>query len=58
MLYYALVFLLIALIAGALGFGFVAFAATGIAKIFFFLFLVMFLVSIIVHLGRGRPSGV
>ena len=29
MLYYALVFLVIALIAGALGFGFVAFAAAG-----------------------------
>jgi uncharacterized membrane protein YtjA (UPF0391 family) len=53
MLYYALVFLVIALIAGALGFGFVAFAAAGIAKICFFLFLVMFVVSLIVHLTRG-----
>ena len=41
MLYYALVFLLVALIAGALGFGFVAFAAAGIAKICFFIFVVM-----------------
>jgi uncharacterized membrane protein YtjA (UPF0391 family) len=53
MLYYALVFLVIALIAGALGFGFVAFAAAGIAKICFFLFLVMFVVSLIVQLTRG-----
>jgi uncharacterized membrane protein YtjA (UPF0391 family) len=52
MLYYALVFLLVALIAGALGFGFVAFAAAGIAKICFFIFLVMFVVSLFMHLGR------
>ncbi len=38
MLYYALLFLLIALIAGFLGFGGVAFAAAGIAKICFFYF--------------------
>ncbi|MFY9530523.1 MAG: DUF1328 domain-containing protein [Candidatus Acidiferrales bacterium] len=54
MLYYSLVFLVIALIAGALGFGFVAFAAAGIAKICFFLFLVMFVVSLIAHITRGR----
>ena len=54
MLYYALVFLVIALIAGALGFGFVAFAAAGIAKIFFFVFLVLFLVSLVGHVSRGR----
>jgi uncharacterized membrane protein YtjA (UPF0391 family) len=54
MLYYALVFLIVALVAGALGFGFVAFAAAGIAKICFFLFLIMFVVSLIMHVGRGR----
>jgi uncharacterized membrane protein YtjA (UPF0391 family) len=57
MLYYSLMFLLIALIAGALGFGFVAFAAAGIAKVCFFLFLVMFVVSLLAHITRGRPSG-
>ena len=54
MLYYALVFLLVALVAGALGFGFVAFAAAGIAKILFAIFLVLFLVSLVMHLSRGR----
>lgn len=54
MLYYALIFLVIAIIAGLLGFGAIAFAATGIAKILFFLFLVLFLISLIRHLGRGR----
>ena len=56
MLYYSLIFLVIALIAGALGFGFIAFAAAGIAKICFFLFLVMFVVSLVAHVSRGRSS--
>jgi uncharacterized membrane protein YtjA (UPF0391 family) len=58
MLYYALVFLLVALIAGALGFGFVAFAAAGIAKICFFIFLVMFVVSLFMHIGRGASRSI
>jgi uncharacterized membrane protein YtjA (UPF0391 family) len=52
MLYYALMFLLIALIAGVLGFGVVAFAAAEVARIFFFVFVVLFLVSLISHLFR------
>ncbi|MGA2983939.1 MAG: DUF1328 family protein [Terriglobia bacterium] len=54
MLYYALVFFVVALVAGLLGFGAVAFAAAGIARILFFIFLVLFLVSMIGHLGRGQ----
>jgi uncharacterized membrane protein YtjA (UPF0391 family) len=53
MLYYALVFLLIAIVTAVLGFGGIAFAAAGIAKILFYLFLVLFVVSLIVHLARG-----
>src|SRR5579864_513178 len=53
MLYYALVFLLIALVAGFLGFGGIAFAAAGIAKLLFYIFVVLFLVSIVMHLSRG-----
>jgi len=53
MLRYALIFLLIAIIAGVLGFGGIAFAAAGIAKILFGVFLVLFLVGLIMHLGRG-----
>jgi uncharacterized membrane protein YtjA (UPF0391 family) len=58
MLYYALVFLIVALIAAFLGFGGVAVAAAGIAKILFFVFLIMFLVTLIIHLSRGRIGGV
>jgi uncharacterized membrane protein YtjA (UPF0391 family) len=47
MLYWTMVFLVIALIAGVLGFTGVYMAAAGVAKILFFLFLVLFLVSLI-----------
>jgi uncharacterized membrane protein YtjA (UPF0391 family) len=52
MLHYAVVFLIIALIAAALGFGGIAGTAAGIAKILFLVFLVLFVVSLIV--GRSR----
>lgn len=52
MLYWAAVFLVIAIVAGLLGFGVVAFAAAGIAKICFFIFLVLFIISLIGHSTR------
>jgi len=54
MLSWALVFLVVALIAGVLGFTSIAGAAVGIAKILFFVFLVLFVVSAIMHMVRGR----
>ena len=54
MLYYALLFLLVAIVAGILGFGVVAFAAAGIAKILFFLFVVAFVITLVLHAGAGR----
>ena len=47
MLSYAVLFLIIALIAGLFGFGLVGGMAYGAAKIFFFLFLVLFIVSLV-----------
>jgi uncharacterized membrane protein YtjA (UPF0391 family) len=47
MLSYALAFLVLALIAGVLGFGGVASAAAGIAKVLFAIFIVLFAVSLI-----------
>ena len=52
MLYWALVFLVVAVIAGLLGFGVIASAAVGIAKVLFFIFLVAFLITLVMHLGR------
>jgi uncharacterized membrane protein YtjA (UPF0391 family) len=49
--------LVIALIAGVLGFGGVAFAAVGVAKIIFFVVLALFLLSLVFGTVRGssRP---
>ena len=46
MLGWAIVFFLIAIAAGVLGFGGIAGAASGIAQIFFFVFLVGFFIEI------------
>jgi uncharacterized membrane protein YtjA (UPF0391 family) len=54
MLNYAITFLLIALIAGLLGFGVIAGAAATIAKGLFLVFFVLFVVS----LFRGRKRAV
>jgi uncharacterized membrane protein YtjA (UPF0391 family) len=56
MLYWAAVFFIVALIAGALGFGGLAAAAGGIAQILFYIFLIMFLVALVAGLvGRRSP---
>ena len=54
MLHYALVFLVLGLIAALLGFGGLAGTSIGIAKILFFVFLVLFAVTLLVGRGRGR----
>jgi uncharacterized membrane protein YtjA (UPF0391 family) len=53
MLHWSLVFLVIALIAGVLGFSSIYVAAAGIAKILFFVFLVLFVISLLTG-GLGR----
>jgi uncharacterized membrane protein YtjA (UPF0391 family) len=52
MLYWALTFFVVALIAAILGFGGVAIAAASIAKILFFVFLILFLFSLVAHMSR------
>jgi len=47
MLHYAVVFFVVALIAAVLGFGGIAASAAGIAKVLFFVFLVMAAVSFV-----------
>ena len=54
MLGWVVTFLIVALIAGILGFGGVAGASIEIAKIIFFVALVLLLVSAVVGLARGR----
>jgi uncharacterized membrane protein YtjA (UPF0391 family) len=54
MLSWAVTFLIVALIAAVLGFGVIAGTAATIAKVLFFVFLILFVVSLI----RGRTSAV
>jgi uncharacterized membrane protein YtjA (UPF0391 family) len=54
MLYWAIVFLVIALVAALFGFGGIAVAAAGIAKVLFFLFVIIFVVTLIMGLMRRR----
>lgn len=54
MLYWALVFFVIALVTGAFGFGGIAEASSGLAQILFFLFLVLFAASLVLGLVRRR----
>jgi len=54
MLSWVVTFLIVALIAGILGFGGIAGASVEIAKIIFFIAVVLFLVSAVVGLARGR----
>ena len=52
MLYWALMFFVVALVAALFGFTGISLAAAGVAKILFFVFLVLFLVSLIAHAAR------
>ena len=52
MLRWALAFFVIAIIAAVFGFGGIALAAAGIAKILFFIFLILFLVALLGGLVR------
>jgi uncharacterized membrane protein YtjA (UPF0391 family) len=54
MLGWALTFLLIALVAALLGFGGIAGTAIGIAKIIFFVAIILFLISAVAGAVRGR----
>jgi len=55
MLGWALTFLVVAIIAAFFGFGGIAVASAGIAKLLFFVFVVLFAVALLAGLIRGRP---
>ena len=54
MLQWALTFLVLALIAGVLGFGGVAAISIDIAKILFLVFIVLFIIAAAMHALRGK----
>lgn len=54
MLRWAIIFLVIALIAGFLGLGNIAGVSVEIAQILFFVFLVLFVLAAIMNITRGK----
>lgn len=54
MLYYTVIFLVVALVAGLFGFTGLAAGAVEIARVLFFIFIVLFVASLILGLMRGR----
>ncbi|CAH1648836.1 MULTISPECIES: DUF1328 domain-containing protein [Chelatococcus] len=56
MISWAITFLVIALIAAVLGFGGIAGTAISIAQIIFYVAIVLFIISAIVSIVRGRQS--
>jgi len=52
MLGYSLTFLIVALIAAVFGFGGIAAASAGIAQVLFFIFMLLFVVSLIMRAVR------
>jgi uncharacterized membrane protein YtjA (UPF0391 family) len=52
MLRWAIVFFIVALLAAVMGFTGIYLAMAGIAKILFFFFLVLFVISLIGHVAR------
>ena len=56
MLSWVVTFLVIALIAGILGFGGLAGASIEIAKIIFFVAVILFVVSAVIGVARGRSQ--
>jgi uncharacterized membrane protein YtjA (UPF0391 family) len=55
MLYWAVVFFIVAIVAGVFGFGGISAAATDIAQILFFVFIVLFVLSLIFGYRGRRP---
>jgi len=57
MLTWAIVFLVVAIIAGAFGFSGMASAAAGVAKILFFVFVAVFIITLVLSFLAGAAAG-
>ena len=56
MLIWAVIFLVVAIVASMFGFREVSSVATQIAKVLFFIFLILFIISLIMHYMPSTPS--
>lgn len=54
MLRWAVIFFLVSIVAALFGFGGISVAAAGMAKILFFIFIVLFLITLIAGLAAGK----
>lgn len=54
MLSWAVIFFVVAIVAAVFGFGGIASAAAGIAQVLFWIFVALFVVSLIAGLAAGR----
>lgn len=52
MVYWAMIFLLVAIVAAVFGFGGIATASAGVAKILFFVFIALFLIALVMRALR------
>ena len=57
MLWWALVFFIVSVLAAIFGFGGIAGAAASVAQVIFYVALIFFVLSFIVYLFRGRGGG-
>ncbi len=55
MLYWAAVFFIIAIVAALFGFGGIAAGAVSIAQVLFFIFLILFIISLVFGVARRAP---
>ncbi len=53
MLYWALIFLIVAIIAAAFGFSGIAATSAGIAQVLFYIFIALFVIAMLVSVIRG-----
>lgn len=54
MLRWAVIFFIVSIVAAFFGFGGVASAAAGIAKVLFFIFVALFLIALVSGIAAGR----
>ncbi|MGR6872148.1 DUF1328 domain-containing protein [Pseudomonas sp. HK3] len=58
MLHWAVVFFVVSIVAALFGFGGIASSAVGIAKVLFFIFIVLFAISLILGLIKGKKPNI
>lgn len=55
MLFWIITFFVLAVVAGAFGFGGIAGTAASVAQILLWIFLFLFIISVLMRIFRGRP---